>query len=301
MFKNEADFEKAVGLLKIDDKPNQAHRENLRREMLYVFDTAATQPQKPMTPVGVLRRTIMKSPVTKIAAAAVIVIGILTITHHFTGSFDGSSIAVGQVIEDVNGIIENMKMMPWVVKKYKEPQGVALEEWFCFERDYWIARTPASGVVSYNYAEGRKYDYDPDTNSVTIASLHEGGSSYSSFTSPRAILESLYERVIDKATKPQTKISRQTGRYKGIDVEILKIAFSANGQNYRTSLFIDTKRKVLVRELGNITDSGGKVVLDYEEEFDYPETGPSDVYALGVPRTAKIVDETDTEQKNRRQ
>jgi hypothetical protein len=238
-------------------------------------------------------RTIMKSPLTKLATAAVIVIGTMIVIHYFTGSFDGSSIALGQVIEDVNGIIENMKRMPWVVKTYREPQGVTLEEWFCFEREYWIAKTPAGAVVSYNYAEGRKYDYNPDANSITIASLHKGDSSYSSFSSPRAILESLYELVMNKSTKPQTKISRERSRYKGMDVEILKIAFSTNERKYRTDLFIDTKRKVLIRELCNITDSSGKTVLNYEEEFNYPEKGPADIYALGVPRTANVIDKTD--------
>lgn len=238
-------------------------------------------------------RTIMKNSMTKLATAAVIVVAMMMVTHHFTGSFDGSNIALGQVIADVNGIIENMKRMPWVVKTYREPQGVTLEEWFCFERDYWIAKTPAGAVVSYNYAEGRRYDYNPDANSITIDSLHKENDSYSSFSSPRAILESLYELVTDKSVKPQTKISKKTGRYKGKDVEILKIAFSTNKQNYRTNLFIDTKRKILLREVSNITDSSGKMVQSYEEEFNYPDNGPADIFALGVPRTANVIDKTD--------
>ena len=86
MFKNEADFEKTVSRLHIDDRPNAAHREGLRREMLAAFDETGQQSQKRTTPLGVLWRTIMKSPITKLAAAAVIIIAVLVGIHQFGGS-----------------------------------------------------------------------------------------------------------------------------------------------------------------------------------------------------------------------
>jgi len=43
MFKDEADFERIVSRLRIDDKPNLAHREGLRRQMLGVFNEATKQ------------------------------------------------------------------------------------------------------------------------------------------------------------------------------------------------------------------------------------------------------------------
>jgi hypothetical protein len=79
MFKNEDDFKKLVGRLNIDDKPNPGHRENLRRRMLSVFSKTAEQPKpKSMS----LRRTIMKSPINKLAvAAAVIIITVIGIYY----------------------------------------------------------------------------------------------------------------------------------------------------------------------------------------------------------------------------
>ena len=292
MFKNEADFEKTVGRLKIDDKPTPVHRESLRREMLSAFDEAAQHADRQTTLLGAFSRTNIRSPATKLAAAAVVVVGIVTIAHHFTGSFGGSSVAAGRVIEDVNQVIENMNKMPWVVMRTKERQVVIIEEWFCFERDYWIADIPGGDVVSYNYAEGKKYDYDRRSGALTIDSL-KGQDSYALMSSPRGILDRLFERVIDKATKPKTKIVREIGRYKGIDVEILKMAYSSYGRRHRTNLYIDTKRRVLVKTTGgDVTDPGGEEEFIYEEEFDYPETGPADIYALGIPSTASVIDKT---------
>ncbi len=74
MFKNEADFERIVSRLNIDSKPNPAHRENLRRQMLSAFNETGEQPITQSRP---LWRTIMKRPVPKFAAAAAVIIVIV--------------------------------------------------------------------------------------------------------------------------------------------------------------------------------------------------------------------------------
>jgi outer membrane lipoprotein-sorting protein len=102
MFKDEADFEKIVGRLNIDTRPNPAHRETLRRRMLSVFNETAQQSQKRTTPLGILRRIIMKSKITKLAAAAVIIIAILIGVHYLGGSIDGASLAWAEVVEQIS-------------------------------------------------------------------------------------------------------------------------------------------------------------------------------------------------------
>ena len=73
MFKNEADFERIVSRLNIDNKPNPAHRENLRRQMLSAFNKTGPR----VTVLQTLRRTIMKNPIPKFAAAAAVIIVIV--------------------------------------------------------------------------------------------------------------------------------------------------------------------------------------------------------------------------------
>jgi outer membrane lipoprotein-sorting protein len=102
MFKNEADFEKTVGRLDIDNKPNPAHRESLRREMLSTFDETSQKSQEQTTPHGVLRRIIMRNPVTKTAAAAVMIIATLIGIHYLDGSIDGTSVAWAEVLEQIS-------------------------------------------------------------------------------------------------------------------------------------------------------------------------------------------------------
>jgi len=47
-------------------------------------------------------RKIMKSKITKLTAAAIIIIAVLAVMHHFGGSIDGTSVAWADVIEQIN-------------------------------------------------------------------------------------------------------------------------------------------------------------------------------------------------------
>jgi outer membrane lipoprotein-sorting protein len=76
MFKNEADFKEMISRLNIDNKPNLAHRENLRRQVLSAFDKSAQQHETHINIFQSLGRRIMKSKMTKLAAAAVIIVAI---------------------------------------------------------------------------------------------------------------------------------------------------------------------------------------------------------------------------------
>jgi hypothetical protein len=100
MFKSEADFEKVVSRLRIDTEPNPVHRENLRRQMLSVFNETGQQPQEHITPFGVFRRTIMRNTFTKIAAAVAVISAVL-IGLHFLGSPFGTTPTFAQVIQPI--------------------------------------------------------------------------------------------------------------------------------------------------------------------------------------------------------
>ena len=75
MFRDETDFEKVVNRLKIDTEPNPKHRKDLREKMLAAFEEQ--QPSNRIIAFRTVRSIIMKSPITKLAAAAVIIIAVL--------------------------------------------------------------------------------------------------------------------------------------------------------------------------------------------------------------------------------
>jgi len=99
MFKDEADFEKVVGRLNIDAEPNPEHKQKLRRQMLSVFNQAEKKTSSRTIVFRALRSITMKSPITKIATAAAIIIAVGA-GIHFLG--DGSSVAWSQVVEQIS-------------------------------------------------------------------------------------------------------------------------------------------------------------------------------------------------------
>ena len=99
MFKDESEFKKIVNRLKIDTEPNPKHREGLRRQMLSVFNEAEQQPAARIIVLQTLRRKIMKSPITRIAAAAVIIIAVIIGLNYFGDSITVTSTAYAEIVE----------------------------------------------------------------------------------------------------------------------------------------------------------------------------------------------------------
>lgn len=98
MFKDEKEFEEIVNRLNIDTNPNSTHREKLRKEILSVYNETKQQSQKHTTPFGVFWRTIMRNSITKLAAAAVIIIAVTTGYIWFGGSLNVSTVAWADVV-----------------------------------------------------------------------------------------------------------------------------------------------------------------------------------------------------------
>lgn len=72
MFKDEADFERIVGRLNIDDEPSFSHRDKLRCDMLEAFEAAGVESAESSVEEG--GKIVPMGPLVKFAAAAVILI-----------------------------------------------------------------------------------------------------------------------------------------------------------------------------------------------------------------------------------
>ena len=300
MFRNEADFERTVGRLKIDDKPNQAHRKTLRREMLSVFDGATPKTQRRITPLGVFRKTIMKKPMTKLATAAGITIAALIFLHQFGGSVDVTTAALAQAIE-------NTKKMPWmhvINESYYEGAKERTEHrWYHFASNKQFLLASNGGVWCWDNSDAQKqYVYDPHVQTLTISDLPDEGfhGSESAFGMLKSLLESWDEQ--------DAIIKMHTDRLEDRNVKIYEIietlpddAMSIGPTvvakiKYRLVTSIETS--LIVAGRIEHLDEDNQVLSRIEQTIHYPETGPEDIYALGVPRTAEIVDKTDGAEEN---
>ncbi len=137
MSEYEDNFKKIVDNLNIDDKPNEAHREKLRRQMLCAFNSDKTTPST--APGQNVWRTIMKAKITKLTAAAVIIIGIFL----FFGNDQETLYA--QIMESIS----EADLLHYTVKVYDNN----LEKW---KVDYEVIYDHEEGVVEKG-RPGNKY------------------------------------------------------------------------------------------------------------------------------------------------
>lgn len=154
MFENENDFRKLISRLNIDNKPNDSHRENLRQQMLSAFNETQQKSFSSHTATWqTLAGTITKSPITKLAAAAVIIMAVLIGINHFSGSIDGASVAWADVIEKLEHDIKStntihiLMIMRTVVPKLVENGEVKSVEPHIIKGECWLRRNPFAGKM----------------------------------------------------------------------------------------------------------------------------------------------------------
>jgi len=279
MFKNEADFEKLVGRLNIDNEPNPAHRENLRRQMLSAFNETGGQSSPRTTVFQTLRKTIMKSPISKFAAAAaVIIIAIMIGINYFGGSIDGSTVALAQVKKA-------MEKVDWL-HGINKATGGDTEEWYSFQSQIKILKE--NGKITYwNYGEGKKYVYVSSKGSITVFDISDENFAIGA-ASPFEFIERLIKLEQDRGAE----LIRKAGKYNDTKAEIWQVTRLEENGIEKIKLFIDIKKCLPIAGEVKYTDIKGDIAYKGNIKFEYPEEGPQDIYALGVPRTAKIIDKT---------
>lgn len=91
MSENNRNIEKLLSSLRFDDKPDPNHRDRLEKELLHTLN----KPEPRTINIG---RIIMKSKITKLTAAAVVIAAVFIGINQFGGPINGSSLAFGEVL-----------------------------------------------------------------------------------------------------------------------------------------------------------------------------------------------------------
>jgi hypothetical protein len=231
-------------------------------------------------------RRIVKSRITKLAAAAAIIIGAYVVVHLSGGSIDVAGVTLAQ-------IRENMRAMPWLhaVVEAKQAAGTEMvdircEFWICFERQLSAAKDSNGKVIFQNELEHIFQGYDPNTETITI--LGKKGLNWNKNLSSVGDIPGAMIKAYEDAGE---QVVRETGKYKGKDVLIFRMSAFLGGRDMWVEMAVDAKMQVVVFINQKAFDEDGKLTEEVNAHIDYPETGPETIYDVGVPRAAKIVSE----------
>ena len=235
---------------------------------------------KPTPSIG---RIIMKSKITKLAAAAVIIIAACVVIHQSGGSLDVATSAFAQ-------ISENMKQMPWlhaVVEGMFSGKQERLEGWISFESKINATRH-SSGEITYCHKD-MLHKYDPESNTITISYV------------PNDELEKMgsvwdyWDTMIKQFSEADAEIGQEKSTYEGKETRVFKISSSAFGTPMEIKLTVDAKKNLPILVNQKVFAANGKVTTEAKGCFDYPENGPADIYDLGVPRSATVINNLPSE------
>lgn len=271
MFENEADFEKTIGRLKIDDKPNPEHCETLRREMLSIFGESS---QKHTAPFGALRRKFMKSRITKLAAIVTIAITVLAI-----GLWDKSTPAAYAIEQTVEAMREVTSAHCFVTTV----TGERIEMWIKVnpqtgENEYYYMDSPDKTVVA---SPDGTYMYQKKQNVV----IHMKGSGYvrSDVRFGRFI-----EDMIDAAETSNGKIEIKSQNVDG-EKPVILLIIETDELTLESRVDSETKLPMSMNLKFKGKPQPGQIGQSIDE-MSYNDPLPEGIFNFKIPEGAQVLE-----------
>ena len=241
----------------------------------------------------------MKSPITKLAAAAVLIIMVTLVLNQFGTLIDPASTAFAKVLRNADN-------MPWVhivskAKIYKEDSPLSSgfsdsEQWFNISSK--IAINIYGKVIHYSdFTNKINYSYRPNENKLLISAISSTWEETIKYKSNSDFLSTL----LHLTEQFMGNITRKTGQYQNKKVDIYQINARIDlhpdisnpeyDMEFYTDfeVFVDKSTNLIIIVFEKVQDLSGQHIGDLEITFSYPETGPKDIYELGVPYTAEVV------------
>ncbi|MHC4536854.1 MAG: hypothetical protein ACYS6K_23145 [Planctomycetota bacterium] len=224
-------------------------------------------------------RIIMKSSITKLTIAAVIIVAIMLGMYVMTGSFDGTSITMAQVRK----AMENIDWVQMVGRAEEE----SMSAWYSFASKVAIYIYSEGRILYRDFNAGKELVWNTDSETIYESDIDEdrqfaGG--------VRHIYAGLTKMFDSMEAKGEYKVTRELGTYKGQKVEIWT-GRRIKGEPGPThtelfTMYIDVDKKLPIAAMDVKKGADGDIELNVE--FKYPDTGPADIYEAGAPRSAKI-------------
>jgi ankyrin repeat protein len=242
-----------------------------------------------LTPRPHVRSIIMKSRITRLAAAAVIIAAAITGLHYLPGPVGFTAPAFGEVIQ-------NMQQMKRIYFFKEDMIGGTIREqfWACPELQI-LAGTGTKGWVGFIDCKAkRKYTYSPQQGAIEVSYLEDDyAGMYRVYVLSRL---GLMDEIIRMHEKEGAYITKEKATYNGREAIVYRFEVGLSSDVAEISNWVvDAETHLpIINEVVRVA-SGGQVQRSHRFAFDYPDTGPKDIYDLGVPEDVNVIDKTPTE------
>ncbi|MHC4623131.1 MAG: hypothetical protein ACYS4W_04440 [Planctomycetota bacterium] len=226
-------------------------------------------------------RIIMKSKITKLAAAAVITTAVLVGLYLFGGSIDPAARAFGQVTQAV----ENM---PWVaVSGTSQVTPNSLKVFISPRHQIRAVITQEGRVFWSDFLKRQRKVYEPQDNTLTISYEYDSGGFDIEDESPWSYLSLMIAPELWEGAA----VTRRSETVQGRQTDVYEITRSEPQGTVYFIVRADPLDHLPITITVKAVSADGHTAEFIKFCCDYPQQGPADVYELGVPRDAKVIDE----------
>ncbi|MHC4637856.1 MAG: hypothetical protein ACYTBP_12590 [Planctomycetota bacterium] len=268
------------------DKWKIAHKSKIEEYKTQTAHTAKPAAQKP----SYIWRTIMKSRITKLTAAVVIVIAVLVGINHFSGSIDIASIAWADV--ETAFLAQS-----WVHLQYDNDE----ESWYNLKNgDHYHKQLYPWGnsFVYINRTDNLRQRYTPEHSQHITEDrprIYKDNiiPPYEPKTAWESIVGHLEKMLENGGSTRRWEVEKYFELVDGIQlVRFDRYYNDAIGRRLLLEqIWADLETRLPVR-IWKRLDLAGREAQNRESisgDFDFPKIGPSSIYDLGVPKALPIV------------
>ena len=289
------ELKRLQSLLDYTDKINRISIEEQACETakLNIFETVENENTKakilPIKRQENIWRNIMKNPITKFAAAAIVIIALMLILQN-------NSVNIVSPAFAFQDVIDAMQKAKWshTVMTIVELNSDNAEESNIIDRtEGWQSVDPLLSMTIENNGKitcreedlGKTSTYDPESNIIT-EEYKLPSDSIENYTS----LSDMFRAQIADINERFEKVKYEESVLDGQPVTVIKVDYtSKEGLHSIISIMVDPERflpqKMVVHQSYAKENKSGKV----EFLIDYPDSGPRDIYEAGAPRNTEVV------------
>ncbi len=267
------------------DAPDDKHRDVLKKQLLIAFPKHRLQSTVHTVKIW---RTIMKNPITKLAAVAVIIIAAFVGIYQFGWSYE--AVTLGQAIE-------NMKKAPWMHAMIEETErnaATGLLDQYQYVCESWTSINPyrhikisSDGTIYFHgESSGRLVNaqYDPKIDTITTRFPKATDDVHKNMPDDYA---QLFLMQIEELEKQGAKVEYTKDIYEKHPVRIINYEHTSESFHFEGTLVVSVETHLPMKFFLK-TSGRDRMESTISAVIDYPDAGPTDIYQAGAPNEARV-------------
>ena len=179
--------------------------------------------------------------------------------------------------------VENSQKAEWLHAK-ATMEGETVEAWYSLH-PFRVFLKRGDRVDAADAATRREYEYDPTERTLTVKYMSEVPQQVRNAPS---FLAAVMGQLEQAKREGMLQVSVAEDLVAGRRCNVYTLTLTEDSSQVCT-LTVDISAQRLVT-VENRMPKGPRSPGPFQMDFDYPESGPADVYALGVPRDARVVE-----------